>query len=209
MEGHAEGEPIPTLVRPSPRPPTGRHRPASRSGPVPATPLDAPLPIRPRADELLRELRTGAPPPKLRPRWARRGWIARRGLDEAPPLRAGRPLKGEPRPFFLRGISALLRAPTDGPDLFLKAVFPPFHAEPVLTHLLADRYPRSVPTVIAIEPDEGWLIVEDIGSRGSDDLPADRAAGLGRGAAALVEIQRTLAAADLSECAGPARRPGR
>ena len=101
---------------------------------------------------------------------------------------AGRPLKGEPRPFFLRGISALLRAPTDGPDLFLKAVFPPFHAEPVLTHLLADRYPRSVPTVIAIEPDEGWLIVEDIGSSwvgdapdcGASDSPRPRRRGAGR-----------------------------
>jgi len=64
-----------------------------------------------------------------------------------------------------------------GPDLFLKAVFPPFHAEPVLTRLLAERFPETVPTVVAVEPDEGWLIVEDIGSAWVGDVPeADRPA---------------------------------
>ena len=191
----AEGEPIPTLVLTEPAgadwsPPSGL-----AFGPVPETTPDVPWPIRPRADELLAELAANAPAPELRPRWARRGWFARASAwMVAAAADAGRPLTAEPSPFFLRGISALLRAPTDGPDLFLKAVFPPFHAEPVLTRLLAERSPEAVPTVLAVEPDEGWLLVEDIGSAWVGDVPeADRPRALGRGAAALVAIQRAFA----------------
>jgi hypothetical protein len=194
----AEGEPIPTLVLTEPAgvgwtPPAGFAFSA-----VPATPGDLPEPIRQRADELLAELRGNSPPPKLRPRWMRRGWFDRASTwMRTATTDAGRPLTGDPRPFFLRGISALLRAPTDGPDLFLKAVFPPFHAEPVLTRLLAERFPEAVPTVIAVEPDEGWLIVEDIGSAWVGDVPeADRPAALARGARALVMIQRAMALDD-------------
>lgn len=191
----AKDEPIPTLVLTEPAaaewtPPAG-----FAFAPVPVTPGDLPLPIRPRADELLAELRDNAPSPDLRPRWMRRGWFDRASTwMRTATTDAGRPLTGDPRPYFLRGISALLRAPTDGPDLFLKAVFPPFHAEPVLTRLLAERFPESVPAVVAIEPDEGWLIVEDIGSAWVGDVPeADRPAALGRGATALVSIQRAIA----------------
>lgn len=191
----ADGEPIPTLVLTEPAradwtPPDGLE-----FGQVPATPGDLPSSILPRADELLAELRSNAPPPELRPRWMRRGWFDRASTwMRAAGTDAGRPLTGDPRPFFLRGISALLRAPTDGPDLFLKAVFPPFHAEPILTRLLAARFPEAIPTVIAVEPDEGWLIVEDIGSAWIGDVPeADRPAALGRGARALVAIQRAMA----------------
>ena len=194
----AEGEPIPTLVLTEPAraewtPPAGL-----AFSPVPATPGDLPEPIRPRANELLAELRENRPPPELRPRWMRRGWFERASTwMRAATTDAGRPLTGDPRPFFLRGISALLRAPTDGPDLFLKAVFPLFHAEPVLTRLLAERFPEAIPTVVAIESNEGWLIVEDIGSAWVGDVPeADRPAALGRGATALVAIQRAMALDD-------------
>jgi hypothetical protein len=191
----AEGQPIPTLVLSEPAdaawaPPSGL-----AFGPLPVTTVDVAWPIRPRADELLAELQANAAPPDLRPRWARRGWFERASAWMiAAAADAGRPLTGEPSPFFLRGISALLRAPTDGPDLFLKAVFPPFHAEPILTRLLAERFPEAIPTVLAIEPDEGWLLVEDIGSAWVGDVPeADRPGALGRGAAALVTIQRAFA----------------
>jgi hypothetical protein len=194
----AEGEPIPTLVLTEPAradwtPPAGLG-----FEPIPTTPGHVPLPIQPRADELLAELRSNAPPPELRPRWMRRGWFDRASTwMRAATTDAGRSLTGEPRPFFLRGISALLRAPTDGPDLFLKAVFPPFHAEPVLTRHLAERFPDSVPTIVAVEPHEGWLIVEDIGSAWVGDVPeADRPEALGRGARALVMIQRAIARDD-------------
>jgi len=191
----AEGDPIPTLVLTEPAGPEWTPPAGLAFRPVPATPGDLPSPIRPRADELLGELLGNTPPPSLRPRWMRRGWFDRASMwMRAAATDAGRPLTGDPRPYFLRGISALLRASTDGPDLFLKAVFPPFHAEPVLTRLLAERFPEAVPTVVAIELDEGWLIVEDIGSAWVGDVPeADRPTALGRGAAALVAIQRAIA----------------
>jgi hypothetical protein len=191
----AEGAPIPTLVLTEPvraewTPPAG-----FAFAPVPATPSAIPLPIRARADQLLAELREATPSPELRPRWMRRGWFDRASTwMRTAATDAGRPLSGDPRPFFLRGISALLRAPTDGPDLFLKAVFPPFHAEPVLTRLLAERFPAAVPGVVAIEPEEGWLIVEDIGSAWVGDVAeANRPAALARGAKALVTMQRAFA----------------
>ena len=191
----AEGDPIPTLVLTEPAAPGWTPPLGFGFVPIPPAASDLPPPIRPRADELLAELAKESPPPALRPRWARRGWFDRAATwMRTSAADAGRPLTGDPTPFFLRGISALLRATTDGPDLFLKAVFPPFHAEPVLTRLLADRFPASITTVIAIEPDEGWLIVEDIGSAWVGDLPeGDRPTALGRGAAALVEIQRVFA----------------
>jgi hypothetical protein len=194
----AEGEPIPTLVLTEPAPAEWTPPAGLAFTPVPASPGDLPLPIRPRADELLAELRGNTPPPELRPRWMRRGWFDRASTwMRAATTDAGRPLTGDPRPFFLRGISALLRAPTDGADLFLKAVFPPFHAEPVLTRLLAERFPEAVPNVVAVEPDEGWLIVEDIGSAWVGDVPEpDRPAALARGGQALVMIQRAMALDD-------------
>jgi hypothetical protein len=191
----AEGEPIPTLVLTEPARAEWTPPADLAFAPVPTTSGDLPWPIRPRADELLAELRGNTPPPELRPRWMRRGWFERASAwMRAATTDAGRPLTGDPQPFFLRGISALLRAPTAGPDLFLKAVFPPFHAEPVLTRLLAERFPEAIPTVVAIEADEGWLIVEDIGSAWVGDVPeAERPAALGHGAQALVAIQRAFA----------------
>jgi phosphotransferase family enzyme len=194
-KGVAEGEPIPTLVLTEPAP-AGWMPPAGLAfAPIPATPRDLPSSLRVRAQELLLELTAQTPPPALRPRWARRGWFDRAATwMRSAAADARRPLTADPKPFFLRGISALLRAPTDGPDLFLKAVFPPFHAEPILTRLLAERFPGSVPTVVAIEPEEGWLIVEDIGSAWVGDVPeTERPAALGRGARALVAIQRAIA----------------
>jgi hypothetical protein len=194
--GIPEGDPIPTLVTTEPAaaqwsPPEGL-----AFAPIPGDGGDVHAAIRPRADELLAELRAGTAPPALRPRWARRGWRTRASAwMRGAAAEAGRPLIDDPRPFFLRGISALLRAPTDGPDLFLKAVFPPFHAEPALTRLLAERFPDAVPPVLATEPEEGWLLVEDIGSSWVGDLPeAARPDGLRRGAETLVRIQREIGA---------------
>jgi len=209
----AEGEPVPTLVTTEPaaadwRPPAGL-----AFGPIPDDLESLPASLRRRAGELLREIRTDAPPPQLRPRWARRGWHARASAwMDATATVAGRPLTGPPRPFFLRGISALLRAPTAGRDLFLKAVFPPFHAEPVITRFLAERFPEAVPRVVGVEADEGWLLIEDVEAPWIGSLPvAERMPVVGLGARALVSIQRQMARrpADLAGLAraGAPRRP--
>ncbi len=211
--GVPDGAPIPTLATTERAPADWTPPDGLTFAPLPIELDGLPASIRPRALELLEELRTGAPPPALRPRWARPGWMGRATawMGEAAEG-AGRPLTGEPRPFFLRGISALLRAPTDDADLFLKAVFPPFHAEPDLTQLLAERFPATVPRVLAIEADEGWLLVEDVRAPWVGDLPeAERPAALAAGARAIVGVQLAMAdrPADLAALAagGAQHRP--
>ena len=193
--GIPEGDPIPTLVLTEAAPTGWTPPPDALFGSIPTVLDGIPAAILPRAEELLEELRSDSAPPPLRPRWARAGWQPRAsGWMATASAAAGRPLVGDPRPFYLRGISALLRAPTSTGHVFLKAVFPPFHAEPAVTRLLADRFPGSVPRVLAIEPDEGWLLVEDVGAGWIGDLPADqRPAGLEAGAHALVAIQQAIA----------------
>ena len=209
-EGVANGEPIPTLV-------TTERAPAGWTPPdglgfavIPASLLDAPRALLPRALELLDELRTGAPPPDLRPRWSRPGWHARAcAWMVTAAAHAGQPLVTEPEPFYLRGISALLRARTATGAVFLKAVFPPFHAEPAVTRLLAQRAPLSMPVVLAIEAEEGWLLVEEVGATLVGELPADRrGSALAAGAQAISELQRSVAGdLDAFAAAGCPRRP--
>lgn len=194
-EGVADGDPIPVLVTTEPAaadwtPPEGL-----AFAPIPTTAEGLPDVLAPRAAELLEELRTGAGPPPLRPRWARLGWHVRASCWMTAAMAAtGRPLLGAPAPFYLRGISALLRGTTAEGDVYLKAVFPPFHPEPVVGQLLAQRTPSLVPRVVAIEPDEGWLIVDDVAAPWVSDLPPDgKRRGLAVGARAVVAIQAALA----------------
>lgn len=193
-EGIPDGEPIPTLVTTEPAPPGWTPPDGLAFGPIPDAIDGVPGVLLPRATEWLAELRTGSPPPPLRPRWARPGWRVRASAWMRAALEAAdRPLLDEPRPFFLRGISALLRAPTAAGDVFLKAVFPPFHPEPVATQLLAERFPATVPNVVAVDADEGWLLIDDLASPWVGELPADqRTDGLRAGARALVGMQRAL-----------------
>jgi hypothetical protein len=190
-----KGEPIPTLALTETAPSGWLPPPGTAFEPIPTALDGVPATLVPRAEELLAELRTGAPPPALRPRWARPGWHARAsGWMTAAAAEAGKPLIGEPAPFYLRGISALLRGETATGAVFLKAVFPPFHAEPVVTRLLADRAPASMPVVLAIEADEGWLLVEDLAATLVGELPANRRPGaLAAGARAIAELQRSVA----------------
>jgi hypothetical protein len=190
-----KGDPIPTLVLTETAPNSWAPPPSNAFGPIPSGLVGVPALVMSRAMELLKELRIGAPPPLLRPRWARSGWQARAsGWMIAASAAAGRRLTSEPTPFYLRGISALLRGETADGALFLKAVFPPFHAEPVVTRLLSERFPTSVPRVLAIEANEGWLLVEDLAAPWVGGLPAgQRVVGLAAGARALVELQRSVA----------------
>jgi hypothetical protein len=189
-----KGDPIPTLVLTEPAATSWQPPGGLRFGPIPPDLDGLPAALASRAATHLEELRTGAATPPLRPRWARRGWQARAtGWMIAASAVAGRPLTAEPTPFFLRGISALLRGETAADGVFLKAVFPPFHAEPAMTDLLASRFPDTLPRVLGIEPDEGWLLVADVGAPWIGGLPeTERTEGLRIGARALVAIQQAM-----------------
>lgn len=206
----SEGDPIPTLVSTEPAAADWTPLDGLSFGPIPVGLDGLPDSLVPRAGELLGELRAASPPPSSRPPWARRGWRDRTASWMTMAMaEIGRPLVEPPRPFFLRGISALMRGSTAGGDVFLKAVFPHFHAEPVATSLVAARFPDLVPVVLAVEADEGWLILEDLASPWVGDLPVEtRVGGLVAGARALTTIQMGLAA-DLAPfvAAGCPRRP--
>ena len=215
-EGVPDDEPVPTLawLEPSPtdwQPPVGwAFAPMPDGVAVQALLADLPQSVRPRAHELLAEIRAGSPPPDLRPRWARHGWFDRASAWLSEVLAArGRPLTAPPEPFYLRGISALLLGHTAEGDVYLKAVFPPFHAEPAISEALAGRFPRAVPRVLATEPAEGWLLVDDVAAAWIGELPADeKPAALALGAAALVRLQREIGEeVDAFVAAGAPRRP--
>ncbi len=193
-EGVPDGEPIPTLVMTEPVAADWTVPDGLAFAPIAPSAEGLPAVLVPRADDLLGELRTGAEPPDLRPRWARRGWHERASAWMSGAMAAvGRPLLEPPRQFYLRGISALLRGRTATGDVFLKAVFPPFHPEPVVGRLLAERFPTLVPRVVAIDVDEGWLIVDDVAAPWIGDLPIEaKRAGLAAGARAVVAIQTAL-----------------
>ena len=193
-EGVPDGEPIPTLVMTEPVPADWSTPDGLAFAPIAPSAESLPDVLVPRADDLLGELLTGAEPPDLRPRWARRGWHERASAWMSDAMAAvGRPLLKPPRPFYLRGISALLHGRTADGDVFLKAVFPPFHPEPIVGRLLAERFPTLVPRVVAIDADEGWLIVDDVAAPWIGTLPTEaRRAGLAAGARAVVAIQAAL-----------------
>jgi hypothetical protein len=122
--------------------------------------------LAPRLVEWLEEWRSGAEPPPLRPRWARDGWYRRAAGWMGDRLAGlGRPPTAPVAQVRHWGISALLRTATDGGAVWLKAVFPPFHHEPGVTALLAASFPADVPAVLATEPEEGWLLLDDLGAR--------------------------------------------
>ena len=84
-------------------------------------------------------------------------------------------------------ISAVARVVTDAGDLWLKAPCEHFRAEARVHPTVAGLFPDLVPTLVAVEETEGWLLMEPM--TGADD--ADRADG------AELEVVRRWAAAQL------------
>ena len=68
-------------------------------------------------------------------------------------------------------LAIVLRTPFDGGQLFTKASLPLFAAEARTTRALADATPDWLPRVVDIEPDEGWLLMDDFGDRLLGDEP--------------------------------------
>ncbi len=100
-----------------------------------------------------------ARPPRRAP-WAVPGWrpraeawitaqVAALGLALAGPITARK----------VWSISCVLQAPTNGGDFFFKAVPPLFGREPALTDALARRHPGQVPEVVALDAEEGWMLM--------------------------------------------------
>ena len=71
------------------------------------------------------------------------------------------------------GISMVLRAPSTQGDVYLKCTSPVFRTETTLTALLAADAPDLVTRVIAIDVDEGWLLMHDLAGPPLGDSPPE------------------------------------
>ncbi len=102
---------------------------------------------------------------------------------------AGTPVLSRPWIQTAWAISALVRADTTGGRAWMKACAWVFADEPAITAALDEAVPGAVPGVVAIDRDEGWLLMRDAGGSPVGDGPVETwAAGL----TALGAIQRRL-----------------
>jgi Phosphotransferase enzyme family len=62
-------------------------------------------------------------------------------------------------------VSTVLRVPTADGDLFFKAVAPIHQFEAALTARLAELQPGRVTEVVDIDPERGWFLMRDAGTR--------------------------------------------
>jgi len=101
--------------------------------------------------------------------------------------------------------SQVLRLQTDHGDCYFKAVARSLATEPVLTRWLAMLFPAALPTVIAIEPDQRWLLME--GARGPALMRVDEPSQWTQAAEACARIQIDCAErlAELARLGCPAR----
>ena len=113
---------------------------------------------------LLDERRGVRPVAELRARWSCAGWYERaKTWIERVLADAGRPPPIAVEQVRHWGISAVMRVDTASGPYWFKAVFPHFRNEPAITAFLDREIPGSVAPVIAIDVDEGWLLLGDVG----------------------------------------------
>jgi hypothetical protein len=107
--------------------------------------------------------------------WRRRAWRAR-AIRWAERRLAERNihLTGKPDQFHVRTWSTVIRLPTDRGTVFFKAVCPPLRFEAGLTAALAKWAPDDVGVPPAVDPQRGWLLLEDSGERLREILAKDR-----------------------------------
>ena len=138
--------------------------------------------------------------PPLRAPWAKTGWFSTASAWMAETL-AGldRPPTGAVQQFRNLGISCLLRVPTQAGLVYLKATakLPFFVNEAVLMTRLAEKFPGQIPPPLAIEPEKGWMLLDDFGADlGTDSASAEEVASALRQFGAL-QIKSTPAVEEL------------
>jgi aminoglycoside phosphotransferase (APT) family kinase protein len=159
-------------------PPHGRWADADAVGRLRVREADAAI-----AASYLRDL--NRVPPERAP-WAQPGWRQRAEawIGEQAALLGRHVLAVEQVKHW--SISAVLRVRTDGPELYLKAParLPLFAEEAAVTAGLAERFPGHVPAPVAVEPDEGWLLLpafdEVVGWEAPDEVRREAFARFGR-----------------------------
>jgi hypothetical protein len=100
-----------------------------------------------------------------RPAWSRPGWHARASAWMVEQMSvAGRPATSAPRLHHVWDLSVVLQAESAQGRLFLKCSAEIFRHECVVTRALAAHQPDLLPEVVAVEPDQGWLLMRDLGA---------------------------------------------
>lgn len=72
---------------------------------------------------------------------------------------------GELDQFHVRWWSTVIRIPTEGEDLYFKAVANGFMFEPALTARLFELSPDRVTALVDVDLDRGWMLMRDAGRR--------------------------------------------
>lgn len=80
-------------------------------------------------------------------------------------IRARVEVTGEIEQPHVRWWSTVLQVPTADGDLFFKAVAPVHRFEAALTARLAELQPARVTEVVDVDPERGWFLMRDAGSR--------------------------------------------
>jgi Phosphotransferase enzyme family len=102
----------------------------------------------------------------LRPAWAHHGWYSRAAVWLDTALEGvGRARSGPVEQVSNWCLSSILRAPTSGGDVYLKATArsPLFGDEGLVTRNLAERFPGQVPLPLAIDSAERLMLMDDFG----------------------------------------------
>ncbi|HEX6292125.1 MAG TPA: phosphotransferase [Herpetosiphonaceae bacterium] len=108
----------------------------------------------------------GGPISPLRPPWARPGWFAAaESWTSAQLERLGYALVAPIEQIKNWGISCILRARTTAGDVYFKvaAPLPLFANEPLLMESLAAAHPDFIPAPLAIEHEQRWMLLADVG----------------------------------------------
>ncbi|MBC9735245.1 phosphotransferase [Nocardioides marmotae] len=118
---------------------------------------------------VVRERRDGAPADGRAPWWLP-GWREQvvAWLDEVLP-RSGHARAGELEAVKVWSLSAVLRVPVTGGELWFKATCEGFRTEPALTLAVAGLAPRLAPRVLAVDPDRAWMLMEPLSWGGAED----------------------------------------
>jgi Phosphotransferase enzyme family len=93
--------------------------------------------------------------------WTDPAWLA----EATAWIRERVDVAGEIEQPHVRWWSTVLRVPTAEGDLFFKAVAPIHRFEAALTARLAQLQPGRVPELVDVDPERGWLLMRDAGTR--------------------------------------------
>jgi hypothetical protein len=108
--------------------------------------------------------------------WAARGWFAEaEGWLRSTMEGLGRPITGTVLQARVWRLSCVLRAPTGDGEVWFKAntTSPLFVNEGVVMGALAGLFPGQVPAPLAVEPERGWMVLDDFGQEVGWEAPLE------------------------------------